>query len=282
MDISIIAIYGLLLCGVFSLGTKFKLLKRIPLWLFFLTISFILAIVNEKASFFSLVYTIVLGFSVYYYYQKKYILLFFLILALSIPLAFHFSILDFNNYRYLRNIILTGSSSPYSLYFNLDKTIVGMFIIGFCLEYKKVEFLLILKLVVINLLLMGLIFFVLATVLGYSKFEPKLPYFTPVWVLVNLFFTCMAEEAIFRKLIQQRIHDSLSGKYALVLSVLIASLAFGLAHFSGGIAYIVLASLAGMFYGYVYYKSKRIESSILLHFGFNLLHLLLFSYPALK
>ncbi len=129
---------------------------------------------------------------------------------------------------------------------------------------------------------MGLIFFVLATALGYSQFEPKLPYFTPVWILVNLFFTCMAEEALFRRLIQQKIHDSLSGKYAGAISIFIAAALFGLAHFKGGAIYISLATLAGLFYGYIYYKSKRIVSAILLHFSFNLIHLLLFTYPTLK
>ncbi len=282
MDINIILTYGLLLFSVISVWTQFKLFNKIPLWLLFLAVSFVVAIIFERASFLSLIYTAIFGFSVYYYYQKKNRLLFFLVLALSIPLFFHFPILDFNNYRYLHNITLTSDSSPYNLYFNLDKALIGIFIIAFSFEYKKIEFLPILKLLVINLLLMGVVFFVLATILGYSKFEPKLPYFTPVWILANLFFTCIAEEAIFRRLIQQKIYDSLTGKFALVTSILIASATFGLAHFKGGITYMILASLAGMFYGYIYYKSKRIESSILLHFTFNLTHLLLFTYPALE
>ena len=203
-------------------------------------------------------------------------------LALSIPLVLHFSFLDFNNYRYLHNIQLTNNATPFSLFFNLDKTLVGIFIIAFSFEYKKIALLSIFKLLIINLVLMGLIFFVLATVLGYSQFEPKLPYFTPVWIIVNLFFTCMAEEALFRRLIQQKIHDSLSGKYAGVISIFIAAAIFGLAHFKGGAIYIALATLAGLFYGFIYYKSKRIESAILLHFSFNLIHLLLFTYPTLK
>ena len=282
MDINIIAIYSFLLLGVFSIWLPFRLFNKIPLWLLFTTLSFILAIIFGRASLFSLIYTTTLGFTIYFYYQKKKMLLFFLVLVLSTPLVLHFSILDFNNYRFLHNITLTSISSPYSLYFNLDKTLVGICILAFSFQNQKITFLPILKLLVINLLLMALVFFVLATLLGYSKFEPKLPYFTPVWIFVNLFFTCMAEEAVFRKLIQQKIYDSIRGKYALVISLLIASVAFGLAHFKGGITYIILASLAGMFYGYIYYKSKRIEASMLLHFLFNLTHLLLFTYPVIK
>jgi membrane protease YdiL (CAAX protease family) len=224
MDINIILIYGFLLFSVISVWIPFKLFSKIPLWLLFLAISFILAIIFERASFVSLVYTVIFGFSVYYYYKKKNILLFFLVLALSIPLISHFSILDFNNYSYLQNINLTIDSTPYSLYFNLDKTLIGIFIIAFSFEYKRIEFLPIFKLLIINLLIMAVIFFVLSAVFGYSKFEPKLPPFTPVWILVNLFFTCVAEEALFRKLIQQKVYDSLSGKYALATSIFVASL----------------------------------------------------------
>ncbi|PCI97556.1 MAG: hypothetical protein COB15_07560 [Flavobacteriales bacterium] len=282
MDINIILTYGFLLSSVLSLWAPFKLFNKIPLWLLFLAISFSLAIAFKKASFISLAYTLFFGYSVYYYYKKKNIILSFLVLALSVPLVLHFSFLDFNNYRYLHNIHITNNATPFSLYFNLDKTVVGIFIIAFSFNYKKIALLSIFKLLIINLVLMGLIFFVLATVLGYSKFEPKLPYFTPVWILVNLFFTCMAEEALFRRLIQQKIHESLSGKYASAISIFIAAAIFGLAHFKGGAIYIALATLAGLFYGFIYYKSKRIESAILLHFSFNLIHLLLFTYPTLK
>ncbi|WP_435263505.1 CPBP family intramembrane glutamic endopeptidase [Tenacibaculum sp. nBUS_03] len=282
MDINIILTYGVLLLSVISTWTKFKLFNKIPIWLLFLTISFVLAITFKRASYLSLIYTLIFGFSVYYNYQQKNILLFFLVLALSIPLFFHLPIIDFNNYKYLHNISLTSHSSPYNLYFNLDKTLIGIFIIAFGFEYKKIEVLPILKLFVINLLLMVVIFFILAIVLGYSKFEPKLPSFSPVWILTNLFFTCIAEEALFRKLIQQKIYDSLTGRFAIITSILVASVTFGLVHFKGGISYMILASLAGVFYGYIYYKTKRIESSILLHFTFNLTHFLFFTYPALK
>ncbi len=282
MDINVIFTYGLLLLGVISIWSPFRVFNRIPLWLFFTFLSFILAIVFERASIVSLIYTTLLGFVTYYYYQKKKLIFFFLILLLSIPLILHLSFVGFNNYRYLHAIMLSSDASPYSLYFNLDKTSVGIFIIAFSFQYKRITILPILKQLAIHLIAMILIFFVLATVLGYSKFAPKLPEFTPIWILANLFFTCLAEEAIFRRLIQQKIQDSLTSKYAPMIGILIASILFGLAHFNGGIMYIILATLAGIFYGSIYYRTKRIESSMLLHFSFNLVHLLLFTYPSLQ
>ncbi|MEP0265353.1 type II CAAX endopeptidase family protein [Dokdonia sp.] len=281
MDITILLTYGFLLVSVISIWFRYKLFNKIPLWLFFIILSFICALSFERASVVSLVYTTTLGFATYYYYQKRSILLFFLVLLLAIPLMLHIEILGFDNYKYVDAIVLSPSSSSYSLYFNLDKTAIGIFIVAFSYKALKVNTLFILKQIGISLAIMALLFFVLATVLGYSKFEPKLPYFTPIWILVNLFFTCLAEEAIFRRFIQQRIYDALPSKYALTVSLLVASLAFGLAHYNGGILYIILASIAGVFYGYIYHKTKRIESSMLLHMLFNLTHLLLFTYPSL-
>jgi len=281
MDLTIILTYGFLFVSVISIWFKYKIFNKLPLWLFFLTLSFLFALVFERASLISVIYTVIVGFTIHYYYRTKNKYVLFSILILSIPLMLHFSFLGFDNYKYVNAVRLSPHSVPYNLYFNLDKTAVGIFIIGFSFKYLKVNVLFIAKQLVIHLLLMALLFFVLATVLGYSKLEPKLPYFTSVWIVANLFFTCLAEEAIFRKLIQQRVYDAVSSKYALVISLLVASLAFGLAHYNGGIVYILLASVAGLFYGYIYYKTKRIEASMLLHVLFNLTHLLLFTYPAL-
>ncbi|WP_299681178.1 CPBP family intramembrane glutamic endopeptidase [uncultured Dokdonia sp.] len=281
MDITIILTYGTLLISVISIWFKYKIFNKIPLWLFFLTLSFLFAFLFERVSLISIMYTSIVGFIIHRYYQTKNGYVFCLVLIVSIPLMFHFSFLGFDNYKYINAIKLSPYSVPYNLYFNLDKTAVGIFIIAFGFESLKINVLSFIKQVAIHLLLMVLLFFVLAIVLGYSKFEPKLPYFTPVWIIVNLFFTCLAEEAIFRRLIQQKIYDTISSKYALVISLLVASLAFGIAHYNGGLLYILLASVAGFFYGYIYYRTKRIEASMLLHVLFNLIHLLTFTYPAL-
>jgi membrane protease YdiL (CAAX protease family) len=45
--------------------------------------------------------------------------------------------------------------------------------------------------------------------------------------------------------------------------------------------YVVLSTVAGLFYGYAFWKTDRIQSSILVHFSVNLVHFLFFSYPAL-
>lgn len=99
----------------------------------------------------------------------------------------------------------------------------------------------------------------------------------------NLFFTCVAEEAVFRGFVQKHFTTALSGcPYGPVLAVLVGAILFGLAHLGGGARYVLLATLAGTGYGWAYQSTRRIEASILLHFLVNLTHVLWFSYPALR
>ena len=122
----------------------------------------------------------------------------------------------------------------------------------------------------------------LSLFLHYVRFDPKLPDSFIFWAVINLLFVCTAEEAFFRGFIQKncfRIFGHLaSGAY---LSITIAALLFGLSHFTGGIWYIALATIAGLGYGYIYHTTKHIEASILAHFFLNTAHFLFFTYPAL-
>lgn len=45
---------------------------------------------------------------------------------------------------------------------------------------------------------------------------------------------------------------------------------------------MLFATIAGIAYGYAYVKTKRIETSILVHFNFNLAHFIFFTYPVLS
>ena len=110
----------------------------------------------------------------------------------------------------------------------------------------------------------------------------KLPEIALIWATKNLFFTCVSEEALFRGFLQRHLSENLKQyRYGDALSLIAASLVFGLAHFVGGFKYIVLAAMAGIAYGYAYQKTQRIEASILCHFGVNTVHFLLLAYPAL-
>ncbi len=65
------------------------------------------------------------------------------------------------------------------------------------------------------------------------------------------------------------------------IAIAVSSGLFGLAHFGGGVSYIVLATAAGLGYGIVYQRTRSIEMAMLAHFALNTVHFLLFTYPAL-
>ncbi|MNP62935.1 CAAX amino terminal protease self- immunity [compost metagenome] len=60
-----------------------------------------------------------------------------------------------------------------------------------------------------------------------------------------------------------------------------ASVLFGLAHIGGGWQWVLLATLAGTGYGIAYHRGG-LAAAVSTHFGFNLLHFGLFTYPMLS
>jgi uncharacterized protein len=91
----------------------------------------------------------------------------------------------------------------------------------------------------------------------------------------------MSEEAFFRAFLQTEI-ERLTAKRpsGAIIAITSSAVLFGLAHIAGGWRYVTLASVAGAGYGTVFYRSRRIEASILAHFTVNAVHFLLFTYPA--
>lgn len=199
------------------------------------------------------------------------------LLLLFIALSLHVTG-GFQNPKLIDGLILTEQAIPYNAYLNFDKTLMGIFIFG--MLFPRVTSVSQLNLVkvwpIFAVLLVSIM--PLAMLLGYVHFEPKLPSILPMWMIMNLLFTCLAEELLFRGLIQK----SLVKWKGPVVGILAAAILFGIGHYRGGLAYVFLATFAGLSYGLAYHRSgERLEATILLHFGLNLTHLLLFTYPAL-
>ncbi len=94
----------------------------------------------------------------------------------------------------------------------------------------------------------------LAVTLGRLKIELHTPYWLLKYAMANLFFTCMAEEVLFRGYLQQRLSQWLSAWPALIITALI----FGIAHLSGGMWMAMFATLAGLIYGLTWMWSGRL------------------------
>jgi len=117
----------------------------------------------------------------------------------------------------------------------------------------------------------------LATSLGLIAWQPAFSSLILLLIVSNLIHTCIAEELLFRGVIQTQLTRLLKGWGAL----LVTSLIFGLAHVAGGWSYVIVASIAGFAYGLIYFMTGQLLWAILVHWLLNSLHLIFFTYPML-
>jgi len=190
-----------------------------------------------------------------------------------------------HNWRVIEKLTLTPDAIAYTMYFNLDKSLMGLFFVCFSV-YSLANggrWLPALKKGLIVAAIATLSLMPLAIFLGYVHTDLKLTSFFYLWAAHNLFFTCFAEEAFFRGMIQRFVQFRLQNvRYGKWTAIAIGALLFGAAHYPGGLKYVLLASVAGLFYGYAFMKTEKIEASILAHFLVNSVHFTFFTYPALK
>ncbi|CAH0540517.1 CPBP family intramembrane glutamic endopeptidase [Vibrio marisflavi] len=198
-----------------------------------------------------------------------------LLIAWSAALFLHI-VPGFHNLKVLDHVIAKPNSAPFTMYLNLDKPLIFFALLiafprllgsGAKPNNKGI--------ILTAIPLFGLLF--VAQWLGAIKPEFGIPSWWWLFALNNLLLTCVAEEAFFRGFLQREIDRKLGW----VAGLLIASVLFGLAHFAGGLTLMIFAGLAGLGYGLVFYFSNRLWAAVLVHFLFNFVHLVFFTYPAL-
>lgn len=201
-----------------------------------------------------------------------------IILVTLILLGFHL-LPGFNKSLVIDKLRISALSIPFSMYLNFDKTIAGIILFMNSGLYTNEGPPNVRSIITTSklLCLCSATLMMAGFLSGYIKPDFKVPDILLIWCINNLFFVCLSEEVIFRGIIQRKLEKSSSSKY---LPLALASLIFGLAHFKGGIAYILLSCVAGYFYGLTYKKTRRILCSMVVHFGLNLTHLVFFTYPA--
>lgn len=202
---------------------------------------------------------------------------------LALLLAAHF-LPGFNNLRVLDNVKLSVDAKPYTLYANFDKAAVGLVLLAFFCKRSATwaEFNASLKKALPLMALTVGVVLGTALVLGIVKPDFKIPDSILSFIVINLFFTCIAEEAFFRGLLQEKLSVKLASKqHGEKVAIACSALLFGLVHFGGGLAFMALATIAGLGYACIYSATKRIEAPIVAHFLFNLVHFVGFTYPAL-
>jgi len=184
----------------------------------------------------------------------------------------------FMNWKYLDAYQFSPSALPFTLYLNLDKPFIfSVLFFFFTLTNRSIVNSW--KAIARYTLISAAILLAPALIARYIAFEPKWDVNIVVWALNNFFFVCAAEEMLFRGFIQTEL-EKITKKP--MVALIIASVLFGLVHFAGGVIYVGLATLAGLVYGISYQKTGRLIIPMTVHFLVNLLHILLFTYPALK
>lgn len=180
----------------------------------------------------------------------------------------------FGNLLVLDKVISGPDSIPFTMYLNLDKPLIifGLYLLvpGMLSQHRDIS----LSKVAI---LVGL--FALTPTLAalFRLIRPEFSFPEWIWLFAfnNLLFTCVAEEVLFRGYVQ----NLLTQRFSHWIGIGVASTLFGLAHFAGGPLFILVAGCAGILYGLTYYWTGRLSLAIGVHFGFNLVHLVFFTYP---
>lgn len=189
----------------------------------------------------------------------------------------------FTNLRVLDGVRLAADSLPYTKYLNFDKGVMGLFLIGLVTPARAIAgrraplSALLSRFAIVCAVVMA------ATVaVGFARWDPKLPEWWPLWLWSMVFLTALPEEAVFRHVVQGGLEAWLGRtEQARWTAMVAAGALFGVSHLAGGWTYVALATLAGIGYGWIYAVSGSFWAAVLAHTGLNLLHLLLFSYPAL-
>ncbi|MCB1080870.1 MAG: CPBP family intramembrane metalloprotease [Chlamydiia bacterium] len=259
------------------------------LWGSFLAISFIFAFLGKLIDFKVFVALgILCGTHLFLSAETKGIsrlLAIFVAFFVSIALMGHF-FPGFHNWKLASDLQISQNAYPYSLYLNYDKPFIGFFplaltipLIHSRMHWRGVA-LKTLALTALGVMLLML----LALYLHLVDIDLKLPHISGVWLVTNLFFVAIPEEAFFRGFLQREISEYIHAKWGGPISVIVVSLLFALLHFAfvHDFTFLSLTFIASLIYGSVYQMTRSIESSIFCHYLFNVIHFFCFTYPALS
>ncbi len=218
------------------------------------------------------------------YLQNKYLKFcaVLIVTAISASLLAH-KAPGFHNILLYEHVKVSGNGIFYSMWLNFDKTLLLLLFFYYYKKRSQVSGFISSLQTSLSLSLVGITAVLLpAIMIGSIMWEPKVPAILPTWIALNLLVVA-SEEMLFRGFIQNYLSEILSwSRYGRIISLLIASILFGLIHYAGGLAYIALSFIAGVFYGSAFMLTGRIGSSIIVHFLLNLTHIMLFTYPILE
>lgn len=169
---------------------------------------------------------------------------------------------------------ISPDAPPYALRLSWDKALLGLTLLAWWLgstpasapSWPK-------ALLVCGVTLLGVP--LLALALGLVGWQVKWPEGLLLWLAVNLGVVALAEELLFRGLLQ----PALVRRLGVCPGVILGAVLFGAVHLPFSALFALLAGLAGLGYGLAFHYSNRLSLAVTLHVAVNLLHFLLLSYP---
>lgn len=196
-----------------------------------------------------------------------------LILLGGIALAAHL-VPGFSPWQLWQPRLISADAAPYALRLSWDKLLLGSALLAWWLGQPRRSAIssqnawltCVSTLVLVPLLAMAL---------GLLAWQPKWPQGLLLWLAVNLGAAVLAEELLFRGLLQ----TALIKRLGIWPGLLLTAALFGAAHLPFSALFAVVAACAGLGYGLAFHYSGRLSLAIALHATVNLLHMLLLSYP---
>lgn len=169
---------------------------------------------------------------------------------------------------------ISPDAPPYALRLSWDKALVGLTLLAWWAgrhspargDWRRA-----LPIGITTLLLTPLA----AWAVGVVAWQPKWPDGLLLWLAINLGVAVLAEELLFRGLLQPALIARLGTWPGLLLTAAL----FGAAHLPFSPTFALVATLAGLGYGIAFQRSGQLRCAMALHAGVNLLHFLLLSYP---
>jgi len=202
-----------------------------------------------------------------------------LFIALAAGLASHW-LPGFFSARVITAVRFTPEAAPYSMYLNLDKPLIGFWIALACpWVFTAVALRRAVIATSVMLPVATVVCLITAMSMSLIGWTPKWPEQGGIWALNNLLLVTLTEELVFRGYLQGGLTRLLKRMpYHETLALLLASLAFGLSHLGAGWQWAALAGMAGLGYG-IAYRFGGLPAAVITHFGLNLAHFILFTYP---
>lgn len=181
-------------------------------------------------------------------------------------------------------IVFSSGAPALTLRLNYDTVVAGIVLMGvFCRPLRTAEewLAMLRRAWPVPLATLAVVLGV-GLALGYVLPDLKWTPYSAAFLAMNLLFTCVTEEAFFRGLLLERMAAAMQRwRAGAALALVLSAVLFGLAHARGGAPLVLLATVAGLFYGWAYLRARHIEGAILTHFVLNAVHFLAFTYPAL-